>query len=126
MMIAPVKTSNPHPAEKATARVTLRMTPTEKENLVARVAEEGFDSVGEYLHCKAFDHDPDLDALVAKVQASAVRAVQSVTRSIELVDHRTSDTAEHGAKVRAEAALEFASWTPAQKRAVSGIFGGAI
>lgn len=125
-MKAPDKATTTDKPEKATARVTLLMTPTEKETLFAKAAEEGFDSVGEYLRRKAFDHDPDLDALVAEVRESAARAVQAVNRSIELVESRARSAAEHASKVRAEAAAQFAAWTPEQKRAVSELFGGAL
>lgn len=127
-MNAPAKatTSKTKKPENATARVTLLMTPTEKEDLFARAAEQGFESVGEYLRRKAFDHDPELDALVAEVRESTARAVLAVNRSLELIESRTQETAEHDAAIRAEAAREFASWTPDQQRAVGQLLGGDL
>lgn len=122
-MNTPTKATTIKKSGNATARVTLLVTPAEKEALAKKANEKGFDSVGEYLRRKAFNHDRDLDVLAELVRESTARAVETVNRSLALVEGLASGAATRDEQVRTEAAKEFASWSTEQQRAVSGLFG---
>ncbi len=109
-------------AGSATARVTLLMTPTEKEALLVKAAHAGL-SVSEYLRRKAFGQESDLDALVCAVHASSERALKVVDQALANMAIRERNAAKREAQVRAKAASEFESWTPGQKNAVSRVLG---
>jgi hypothetical protein len=112
----------PAKSERSTARVTLLMTPTEKEALLVKAAQEGL-SVSEYLRRKAFGQESDLDALVCAVHASSERALKVVDQALTNMAIRERNAAKREAQVRAKAASEFESWTPGQKNAVSRVLG---
>lgn len=109
-----------HP-ETATARVTLLMTPTEKKALFAKASEEGF-GVSEYLRRKAFDHEPNLDALVNAVRESTKKALNAIDLAFASIDNRERNAGAREAEIRAKAAAEFDSWTPEQRSAVAHLF----
>lgn len=116
------RTEGPTKSDRATARVTLLMTPTEKEALFVKAAQEGL-GVSEYLRRKAFGQESDLDALVSAVHESTERAVKVVDRALAHMAGRERNAAKHDAQVRAKAATEFESWTSEQKNAVSRMLG---
>lgn len=108
----------PAKSERSTARVTLLMTPTEKEALLVKAAQERL-SVSEYLRRKIFDQESDLDALVCAVHASSERALKVVDNALANMAIWERNAAKREAQVRAEAASEFESWTSGQKNAVA-------
>lgn len=114
----PQTTTSP---ETATARVTLLMTPTEKKALFAKANEEGF-GVSEYLRRKAFDQEPNLDALVNAVRESTKKALNAVDLAIASITNRERNAAAREDEIRAKAAAEFNSWTPEQRGAVARLF----
>jgi hypothetical protein len=109
-------------AESATVRVTFLMTPTKKEALLVKAAQEGL-SVSEYLRRKIFDQEPDLDALVCAVHASNERALKVVDHVLANMAIRERNVARREAQVRAKAASEFEAWTSGQKNAVGRVLG---
>lgn len=117
------RTEKPTKSENATARVTLLMTPTEKETLLVRAAQEGL-GMSEYLRRKAFGQEPDLDAFVNALRESTGRAVKALDRALANMASRERNAAKRDAQARAKAANEFASWTSEQKNAVSRMLGG--
>jgi hypothetical protein len=122
IMNIPARAKATTKAESATARVTFLMTPTEKEALLVRAAQEGL-SVSGYLRRKIFDQKSDLDALVCAVHASSERALKVLDHALASMAIRERNAAKRGAQVRAKAASEFESWTSGQKDAVSRVLG---
>jgi hypothetical protein len=116
------RTKAPTKFESATARITLVMTPTEKEALLVKAAQEGL-GVSEYLRRKAFGPEPHLDAVVSALRESTERAVKVLDRALAKIASRKRNAAKRDAKARAKAADEFESWTSEQKNAVSRMLG---